>query len=61
MIYMQAFSRMPRNYEIEQALDFFEQQRALMAQVINEQQMQQELWKSYCHSIYNMKEFIFLI
>ncbi len=61
MIYMQAFSRMPRNYEIEQARDFFEQQRALMAQVINEQQMQQELWKSYCHSIYNMKEFIFLI
>lgn len=60
-IYLQAFSREPESHEIEQARKFFEEQSALLDPSVEEAEIEKELWKSYCHSIYNMKEFIFLI
>ncbi len=60
-IYTRAFARTPENVEIEQAHRFFQEQLALYQDLENQQEIELELWKSYCHSIFNMKEFIFLI
>lgn len=60
-IYLIAFSRIPSEQEIQQAQGFFEEQRSFISHLKNDQKMEQELWKSYCHSIFNLKEFIFLI
>ena len=60
-IYMKAFARSPNEQEISQANDFFEEQVALMDENLKKENMELELWKSYCHSVFNMKEFIFLI
>ncbi len=61
MIYMQAFSRQPLDHEVEQARGFFDEQKNLLENEVAINRMEFELWKSYCHSIYNSKEFIFLI
>jgi hypothetical protein len=60
-VYMQAFSRQPLDHEVEQARGFFGEQKNLLENEVAVSQMEFELWKSYCHSIYNSKEFIFLI
>jgi hypothetical protein len=60
-IYLKAFARAPSEQELEQARIFFEEQLALMDDKADEQNIEMELWKSYCHSVFNMKEFIFLI
>ena len=60
-IHLKAFARPPTKVEIEKAKGFFEDQRALLASESGQQNTEKELWKSYCHSIFNMKEFIFLI
>ena len=57
-IYLTAFSRGPMEIELQQAQEFFEEQKQLAGDSKIEEK---ELWKSYCHSIFNMKEFIFLI
>ena len=57
-IYLTAFSRDPMEVELQQAKEFFEAQMRLAGDSKIEEK---ELWKSYCHSIFNMKEFIFLI
>jgi hypothetical protein len=57
-IYLTAFSRDPMEAELQQAHEFFEEQKQLAGDSKIEEK---ELWKSYCHSIFNMKEFIFLI
>ncbi len=60
-VYLQAFSRQPLVQEIERARGFFEEQQNLLESEVAVAKMEYELWKGYCHSIYNMKEFIFLI
>ena len=60
-IYLKAFSRLPEPEEIAKAEMFFDEQVALLNTSPEEKDMELELWKSYCHSIFNMKEFIFLI
>ena len=44
-IYLSAFSREPSMNELQEAMNFIE--------VAD--------WQSFCHSIFNMKEFIYLI
>ena len=60
-VYLKAFSRAPTPVEITNARMFFDEQAAIMASAIETENQELELWKSYCHSIYNLKEFIFLI
>jgi len=60
-VYLAAFARNPNPVEIQQARDFFDEQSALLGYQESNQQIEKELWKSYCHSIFNMKEFIFLV
>ncbi len=60
-IYMRAFSRLPLDHEVEQARGFFVEQKNLLENELAVNQMEFELWKSYCHTIYNSKEFLFLI
>ncbi len=57
-VYIKAFARKPTAEEMEEATSFFEEQRKLYADQTN---LEWILWKDYCHSVYNMKEFIFLI
>jgi len=60
-IYMRAFSRLALDHEVEQARWFFAEQQNLLENEVAFNQMEFELWKSYCHTIYNSKEFLFLI
>ncbi|GJM29975.1 MAG: cytochrome c [Cyclobacteriaceae bacterium] len=60
-IYLTAFSRIPQEVEIQEARAFFKEQASLLQSVTKETYGEEELWKSYCHTIFNMKEFIFLI
>ena len=57
-IYVKAFSRPPDAAELQQARDFFEIQGGILA---SEDQSELSLWEEYCHTVFNMKEFIFLI
>ena len=60
-IYQRAFSREPTTEEKEKALTFInmleEQHQEHIGQITGELLV----WKSYCHSIFNLKEFIFLV
>ncbi|MEX0288372.1 MAG: PSD1 and planctomycete cytochrome C domain-containing protein [Flavobacteriaceae bacterium] len=60
-IYQRAFSRKPTTEEIEKARTFISMLEQEHQE--GEEQLTRELlvWKSYCHSIFNLKEFIFLI
>jgi hypothetical protein len=60
-VYLTAFARQPKSAEIQQARDFFDEQLALLGQAGESPEVEKALWKSYCHSIFNMKEFIFLV
>jgi len=60
-IYLSAFSREADASDITKAMDYFNEQQISFSEHVSEEQQEQELWKSYCHSIFNMKEFIFLI
>jgi len=61
LVYLTAFARYPKETEIQQASEFFNEQLALLGYQESNRQIEKELWKSFCHSIFNMKEFIFLV
>lgn len=58
-IYLWAFSRSASEEELQQAQAFLQQQ----AELYPGQNMlaSEEVWKDYCHTIFNTKEFIYLI
>ncbi|MEQ9438293.1 MAG: PSD1 and planctomycete cytochrome C domain-containing protein [Cyclobacteriaceae bacterium] len=58
-VYQQAFSRSATAEEVTQAKAFLQQQ----ARVYQSEDLLQsmDVWKDYCHTIFNMKEFIYLI
>ncbi|MEM9833955.1 MAG: PSD1 and planctomycete cytochrome C domain-containing protein [Bacteroidota bacterium] len=58
-IYLWAFARPAREEEVNQAMAFLEQQaKAHQSENIS---TSVSAWKDYCHTIFNMKEFIYLI
>lgn len=58
-IYLWAFARPAREEEITQAVAFLKQQAKVhQVEKIN---TSVAVWKDYCHTIFNMKEFIYLI
>lgn len=58
-IYMRAFSRLPNDRELVKAKEFIK----MLKQMKSESELDNEVlvWKEFCHSIFNLKEFIFLI
>ncbi|MFC4871830.1 PSD1 and planctomycete cytochrome C domain-containing protein [Negadavirga shengliensis] len=60
-IYLNAFSRLPEQDELGHAINFI-QTLAIEYKVSSDEIMEHaDLWKDYCHSIFNMKEFIYLL
>lgn len=60
LIYEKAFSRMPSPSEIQEAKNFFQDQKNTY-EIESNWEANLELWSDYCHSIFMMKEFIYLI
>jgi hypothetical protein len=60
-IYMNSFSREPSSEELSKAIEFIAMLQKMEAQKENKTNQELELWKQYCHSIFNLKEFIYLI
>jgi len=59
-IYRSAFSRPPTSDELQAAHSFLEEQRKHYEPKTTEE-LELSLWSDFCHSILNMKEFIFLL
>lgn len=60
-IYVKTFARLPDKEEIKAAYLFFEQQAAIYQIEEDNWQKNELLWRDFCHAIFNVKEFIFLI
>ena len=60
-IYMRTFSRKPSSEELKKANEFMTMLRKIEPQKENNSNHELELWKQYCHSIFNLKEFIYLV
>ena len=60
-IYIRAFSRPPSAAEMSKAKGFIAMLQKLETPSENQTDKELELWKQYCHSIFNLKEFIYLI
>ena len=60
MIYRAAFSRDASPVEIADGLEFLESQ-ADNHQAPDEAERRVSLWADYCHTIINLKEFIYLL
>jgi hypothetical protein len=60
-IYMQAFSRLATSEELMKASNFFDMLRTMEGKEVVGDDQEMVLWKEYCHSIFNLKEFIYLI
>jgi len=58
-LYMRAFSRHATAEELEKAKEFMAMLQNM--ETSTEADKELELWKQYCHSIFNLKEFIYLI
>jgi|GEM_PF-319625 len=60
-IYLTAFSRTPTPQEMTQGLEFITMLAQDKQSNIKELKDDVDLWKAYCHAIFNLKEFIHLI
>ncbi|MDO5980765.1 PSD1 and planctomycete cytochrome C domain-containing protein [Flavivirga spongiicola] len=60
-IYMHAFSRKPSTEEIANATKFISLLEEMKKTENFDLDMNLEIWKEYCHSIFNLKEFLYLI
>ena len=59
-IYQDAFSRPPIESETQAALSFLEEQRLTYGTDDAALDAETAVWKDFCHSIFNMKEFIYV-
>ncbi|MEL6253035.1 MAG: PSD1 and planctomycete cytochrome C domain-containing protein [Bacteroidota bacterium] len=60
-IYARAFSRQPTDKEIKNAINFLEMQAKDHLCSLEEMKNDTRLWADYCHTIFNLKEFIHLL
>ena len=60
-VYMHAFSRKPSTAEIKDATKFISLLKELKNTKTSDLDNSLEVWKEYCHSIFNLKEFIYLM
>jgi hypothetical protein len=61
MAYMAAFSRQPSSEEVDQGIEFLRLHAADLGSTLDLLKDDSDLWKEYCHSILNLKEFIHLL
>ena len=60
-IYIRSFSRKPTANELKKANEFFNLLKSMEHPTENRLDKETSIWKDYCHSIFNLKEFIYLI
>ncbi len=60
-VYMNAFSRKPSIEEITNASKFISLLEEMKKTEVSDVDIDLEVWKEYCHSIFNLKEFLYLI
>ncbi|MDX2250421.1 MAG: PSD1 and planctomycete cytochrome C domain-containing protein [Bacteroidia bacterium] len=60
-VYQQAFSREPTEEEKLQAENFLEKQADYYRSKGREAEVERQVWSDYCHTIFNLKEFIHLL
>ena len=60
-IYLTAMSRHPEAAELARAQRFIEQEVARLGLELEEGLQHEEIWAAYCHIVFNLKEFIYLI
>ena len=60
-IYQRAFTRKANANEVGQALSFLKQQAEVHKVKPKDVSTPVLVWKDYCHTIFNMKEFVYLI
>ena len=60
-IYNKAFARAPNEQEMEAAIAFVKQQALQLACDPTKIEKEVGVWKEYCHAIFNLKEFIYLL
>ena len=60
-IYMKGLSREPAQEEIDQAVDFLHQQAGTYNLAADEILNDERPWRDFCHTVFNMKEFIHLV
>ncbi|MEM9141704.1 MAG: PSD1 and planctomycete cytochrome C domain-containing protein [Bacteroidota bacterium] len=60
-VYLRTFSRKPTEKEIDNASQFMATVKAMKEQANRDEKEDLDIWKEYCHSLFNLKEFIYLI
>ncbi|MCF7567461.1 DUF1553 domain-containing protein [Sabulilitoribacter arenilitoris] len=60
-IYMRTFSRNPSEEEIVNASKFIKEIENMKKSENIDAKIELEIWKEYCHSVFNLKEFLYLI
>lgn len=60
-VYMRAFSRNPSEEELTNASKFIKAIEDMKTTDNNDAKIELEIWKEYCHSVFNLKEFLYLI
>ncbi|GAB5474920.1 MAG: PSD1 and planctomycete cytochrome C domain-containing protein [Maribacter sp.] len=60
-IYLHSLARKPSPNEVQKAKEFMAMLKKLEAHKEYSEHKELELWKHYCHSIFNLKEFIYLV
>lgn len=59
-MYLQAFARTPTKVEVQNALEFLQQQMKELRVPPENMATNVEIWKDLCHVMFNVKEFIYL-
>ena len=60
-IYLRAFARKPSELELSEAKEFLKKQAQSYDSTLSSGEITERLWIDYCHSIFNLKEFIHLL
>ena len=60
-MYLRAFARKPSSTEVENAISFLAAQAQAYGSDLEAMHNDARLWTDYCHSIFNLKEFIHLL
>lgn len=60
-VYQTAFTRAPSPKEMEQAIEFFAQGSEEIPSLTDPCEIEEAQWEAYCHAVFNMKAFIYLL
>ncbi len=61
LVYLRALSRSPKQEELQNAKEFIRRLALTYDSDTDEGKDHPEVWKDFCHSVFNLKEFIYLI